>query len=266
MADGGGLVDGKEVKAAYEQAAEGEAVEVFDGLPLIEEATALKEKGNGHVKQKQFGEATKCYEEGLAVLGKSQGYPMLREEQERVSALRAVLHSNVAQCMLSQKLYRRAVDAATECLEIDEGNAKALHRRSQAHEALREYQDALKDALALKKLGGGGLDVDKLEKRCEELLLAMTSENKAVNQVAKKNEDMFEMKKRFEAVFEKYDLEGTDAAPEVAKWLVSDDNFAQTVEKVAKRWRMTKQHAEDFAKWISKGLELKIIPRPQVDA
>lgn len=244
------------------EAGEAGKVQVLDGQPLVEEATALKEKANACVKRKQHQEAVALYEEGLAVLDRCRGQPMLREESQQVDGLKAVLHSNISQCMLSLELYRRAVEAAGKCLELDPSNAKALHRKSQAHEALREYEDALKDALQLRKIGGGGLKEKEVEERCEQLLLKVQNENTMVNKVGKEHEELFKMKERFDKVWQKYDLEGSNAAPEVAKWLVEDKDFDNTVGKIAKRWQMEKRDAQDLARWISKGLELKIIPDP----
>merc|ERR1712061_737425 len=129
------------------------------------EATELKERANDCVRRKQTQEAVKLYEEGLATLGRCTGHPMLKAESDQVQALKAVLHGNLAQCMLNLQLYRRAIEAATECLKLDESNLKALHRRSQAYEALREYEEALRDAVNLKRLGGGALGADEAEKR-----------------------------------------------------------------------------------------------------
>merc|ERR1711957_48331 len=169
--------------------------------------------------------AVKLYEQGLAVLAKCKGQPMLNEESTRVDALAAQLHGNLAQCMLNLKLYQRAIDAATDCLAVDKSNAKALHRRSLAFEHLREWDEALRDAVALKKLGGGSFDPKELETRCEALLEKMMACNKAVNETGKANEDLFKMKERFEEVMFKYDLGDGLAAPLVADWLVDNDGF-----------------------------------------
>eukprot|EP00927_Polykrikos_kofoidii_P060981 TRINITY_DN55874_c0_g1_i1.p1 TRINITY_DN55874_c0_g1~~TRINITY_DN55874_c0_g1_i1.p1 ORF type:complete len:291 (-),score=52.99 TRINITY_DN55874_c0_g1_i1:432-1244(-) len=248
---------------SYNEAAEGTLVQIFDAQPVIQEASLLKEKGNTSVKQKNFNEAVKIYEQGIAELTRCDGYPMIRDEEKQVQALKALLHSNIAQCMLNLQLYQRAVQACTDCLGLDEANVKALHRRSLAHEALKEYEDALRDALALRKLGKIGLDSNTIEKRCEELYKKLEVENKTVNQVYDANKELFQLKEKFDAVFEKYDLGDGTAAPLVAQWLVSDNDLSKTVERVAKRWQMDKSEAEHIARWISKGLELKIIPTPQ---
>jgi len=232
---------------------------------MVKEATELKGRANALFKQAKYNEAAKCYEEGLVVLNRCKDQPMLREELEEVKALKVVLHCNLSQCMLDVQLYRRAIDAATDCLKLDEENVKALYRRSKAFEALKEYQDALKDALALKRLGGGGLKASDVEERCEKLLLIMQEENTSVNKVAKEHEDLFKMKERFEVIFDKYNLEDTDAAPQVAKWLVADKDLGTTAGKVAKKWGMTSKEGKHFAAWIQKGLDMKVIPTPEAE-
>jgi tetratricopeptide (TPR) repeat protein len=141
--------------------------QIIDGLPLLESARKRKEEGNELVKKKKYPEAVRTYENGIAVLDKADGHPMLRREVEDMIALKSVLYGNVAQCLLSQELFRRAIEAASTCLQLDEANAKALYRRSMAHEGLRAYGDALKDTIALQKLGGGGLTPQAVEKRLE---------------------------------------------------------------------------------------------------
>lgn len=255
--------DGKAENATDEAASESDPLRVLDCLPLIQEATELKDKGNAHVKKKLFSEAVKVYEEGIAVLSRCDGRRVLQDEKGKTDSLRAALHANIAQCMLNLQLYRRAIEACTECLKFDEHNAKALHRRSQAYESLREYEDALKDLLSLRKIGGGGLDLTELETRCEKMLERTMKVNKQVNKIATDNAELFQMKERFEAVLEKYDLGDGHVAPEVARWVVEDNNVKQTIQRAAKRWDMSIEEAGHFVQWIAKGLEMKIIPDPR---
>jgi tetratricopeptide (TPR) repeat protein len=253
-----------DLQAAWDAAAEGEQVQVLDGLPLLEEATGHKQQGNECVKKKQYNDAVRHYEEGLQTLARSDGNPLIPEERQQVQALKATLHSNIAQCMLNLELYRRAIDAASECIELDEANAKAYHRRSQAYEALKEYEEALQDALKLKSLGGGGMEASALEARCESLFERQAKRNVVINKVAGEHELMMKMKERFEVAWRKHKLDEADAAPEIARWLVAHDDLSFTVDKVAEKWKMSKKEAEDVAKWISKGLELGIVPQPDV--
>jgi len=238
----------------------GETTEVVDGLPLIKAAKDLKDTGNASVKAKCYGEAVGSYERAIAVLDKADGHPMLRQEVEEMIALKSVLYGNVAQCMLHQELWRRAIDAATRAVELDGQNSKAFHRRSQAHEALRRWAPALEDALALQRLGGGGLSDEALAARVA--VLRSKKEEQERELAAESSEDeadnaLLRMKARFDEVVDKYDLTDGEAAGELADWLTSGE-WLVTTQRVAQRWKMEEEDAEAFLKWISKGLEFKM--------
>lgn len=233
---------------------------VVDGLPLIAAAKKAKDEGNACVKRKQYNEAVKMYDSGVATLDLADGKPMLRQEVEEMVALKATLYSNMAQCLLSLELFRRASEAATSCLSLDEGNAKALHRRSLAKEALRDIKGALDDALALQALGDGPEDLDS---RVAALRAKVEAEAKAAAEEAanESSEDeadtaLVNAKKRFDEVVEKYELQDGDAATQIADWLVSGE-WEVTADRVSKRWKMELQDAEDLIRWIAKGLEFK---------
>eukprot|EP00931_Biecheleriopsis_adriatica_P082492 TRINITY_DN55932_c0_g1_i1.p1 TRINITY_DN55932_c0_g1~~TRINITY_DN55932_c0_g1_i1.p1 ORF type:complete len:286 (+),score=89.37 TRINITY_DN55932_c0_g1_i1:33-860(+) len=239
-----------------------------DGTALLEEALAFKEKGNALVRQRRYQEAVKEYERSGAVLASAKAYGkgvvLLSDELEQMRSLESVLHANMAQCLLNLQLYRRAIEECTLCLGLDKQNVKAYHRRSQAHEALKEWQEALRDALSVKKLGGGELDAKELERRCEHLLEQHYGDNEKASQAAGENKELFEMKARFQAVLEKYGLGDGQAAPQVAMWLATDADFKKSVERVRLRWDMSQEEAEHFAAWIQKGLDMKVIPDPRL--
>uniref|UniRef100_A0A7S1L6T7 Uncharacterized protein n=1 Tax=Alexandrium catenella TaxID=2925 RepID=A0A7S1L6T7_ALECA len=239
-----------------------ETPQVYDGEPLIKAAKDLKDEGNVSVKQKKYKEAVEKYERGIAILDKADGFPMLRQEVEEMVALKAVLYGNVAQCMLSQELYRRALDAASSCLSLDKDNVKALHRRSLAREALKEYAGALEDAERLQRLGGGSLGAEEVERRVQLMRGKKEAVDKVKAEADAESEDevdteLVRMKQRFDEVVEKYDLRQGNAAEEVADWLTAGE-WLVTIKRVAQRWKMEDQDAEDFLKWIAKGLEFQV--------
>mmetsp|Transcript_54311 Transcript_54311/g.174131 ORF Transcript_54311/g.174131 Transcript_54311/m.174131 type:complete len:276 (-) Transcript_54311:96-923(-) len=243
-------------------AGEEEVPQIIDGLPLIEAATKLKEEANALVKRKQYNEAVDRYERGIAILDKADGHPMLRQEVEQMVALKAVLYSNAAKCLLDLELFRRAAEAASGCLQLDTSNAKALHRRSRAREALRDWDGALADAVALQKVGGGELPPEELEARMGSLRAKAEAAQHARDEEAAESEDeadtaLVRMKQRFDEVVEKYDLRDGSAAEEVADWLTSGE-WAISVRRVAQRWKMEEEDAEAFLNWIAKGLEFKV--------
>eukprot|EP00933_Yihiella_yeosuensis_P073217 TRINITY_DN81829_c0_g1_i1.p1 TRINITY_DN81829_c0_g1~~TRINITY_DN81829_c0_g1_i1.p1 ORF type:complete len:301 (+),score=85.59 TRINITY_DN81829_c0_g1_i1:97-903(+) len=238
--------------------------QVIDGLPLIEAGTQCKEQGNDFIKKKEYDNAVIAYKNGIDVLDKAAGHPMLREEVEQMIALKAVLYCNTAQALLHKELYRRAAEAATECLQLDPENQKALHRRSLAYEHIKSWGPALEDVLALMRLGGAGMSVESLENRAkklrekkeeEERLQREDDEEKASDPIGM---TMVHMKERFDEVIDKYDLRDGSAAEELADWLTSGEWGDVGPKRVANRWGMEYEDAEVFLGWIAQGLEFKI--------
>lgn len=255
---------GVDMKAAEPQSApiDPDQVQVVDGLPLIEDATKLKDSANGLVKQKKYPEAIHMYELGIERLDTADGHPMMRDEVEQIVKLKSVLYGNVAQCLLSQELYRRAITAVNSALELDEENVKNLYRRSQAREALKEWKSALEDSEKLQALGGGSLSKEALDARLEKLRCKLQAEEEEKAREAAESDDdgdidLVALKDKFDAVVEKYDLKDGEAAGELADWLTSGE-WNITVKKVADRWHMEYADAASFLAWISKGLEFKM--------
>lgn len=234
---------------------------VVDCIPLIEAASKQKVLGNGAVKQKNFAQAISAYESGIAILDKADGHPVLRSEGEQMVTLKATLYSNIAQCFLSQELYRRAIEAADSCLKLDPDHLKALHRRSLAFEAIHSYQAALLDLQALRRLQG--LSIETLDQR----EAALKEKQANVERLTKQEEEdkaddpvgmaMTNVKERFDEICDKYDLRDGDAAGEVADWLTSGE-WEVTAKRVAQRFKMEEEDAQVFLAWIAQGLDFKV--------
>jgi len=200
---------------AAAEAATGETADrqmefVTNRLPGIEKATELKGQANELVRQHKSSEAEVVYRAALAELAECEGERMLQADLKQIFELKAVLHGNIAQCMLNLNLYRRAIDAATDSLCLKEQNVKVLHRRSLAHEALKEWDKALEDALQVKKLGGGSLGATAALTRCELLYEKVLELNKTLKPASEKHAEdlkMQDMKKNNDAAVDKYILE-----------------------------------------------------------
>lgn len=213
------------------------------GLALIEEASALKGKANALMKEKDFHNAGAIYEQAIALLAGAS-------LEEQSLPLAATLHCNLAQCMLNLESWRRAEEAATRCLALESGNTKAMYRRSQALGALEQYFDAVRDLVKLRDLGGAGLPMEDLEKRCDLLWNKHVAASKATTSV----EEVKELKRRFKVALGNYEFDAEDAAAEAAEVLFQED----AVSRVAEGLRMELADAEDVVKWLSSGLEFKI--------
>ena len=237
------------------------ADQVVDCIPLIEAATKQKELGNGAVKSKKYAEAVTAYEQGILILDKADGHPILRSEGEQMVSLKATLYSNIAQCFLSQQLYRRAIEAADSCLKLDPDHVKALHRRSLAFEAIHSYAATLLDLETLRRLQGMSVEIlDEREKLLKEKQAQVERLNKEEEE--DKADDpvgmaMTNCKERFDEICEKYELRDGDAAGEVADWLTSGE-WEVTPKRVAQRFKMEEEDAQVFLAWIAQGIDFKV--------
>merc|ERR1712083_470377 len=107
-----------------------------------------------------------------------------------------------------------------------------------------------------------GLTPSALTARLDSLREKKETKDRAQAELDAESEDerddaLVRMKENFDKVVEKYDLRDGDAATEVADWLTSGE-WLMACKRVAQRWKMEEQDAEDFLKWISKGLEFKM--------
>ena len=135
-----------------------------DAKDVYQTALHFKTRGNDKVRDQDCNGAIALYETGIETLTAGDGPPR-RQTSEDSRLLEATLYGNIAQCLLNLQLAGFCVEAATKCLALDDENVKALYRRSAAHEALKQWTLALKDTLALQRLGGGGLSEQTLERR-----------------------------------------------------------------------------------------------------
>ncbi|GAA5987420.1 hypothetical protein JCM11641_002285 [Rhodosporidiobolus odoratus] len=75
-----------------------------------------------------------------------------QKQQAEVTELRAILHANVAACLLKLERYTEAVKACDDALEEKPDYTKALHRRAMANESIGSWgslSTALEDFTAL---------------------------------------------------------------------------------------------------------------------
>ncbi|XP_023611167.1 peptidyl-prolyl cis-trans isomerase D isoform X2 [Myotis lucifugus] len=121
---------------------EGEKPAKVDKILLITED--LKNIGNTFFKSQNWEMAIKKY---TKVLRYVEGSKAVIEKADRVKlqpvALSCML--NIGACKLKMSNWQGAVDSCLEALEIDPSNTKALYRRAQGWQGLKEYDQALAD-------------------------------------------------------------------------------------------------------------------------
>lgn len=113
-----------------------------DKILLI--AEDLKNIGNTFFKSQNWEMAIKKYTKVLRYVEGSKAVA----EKEDGSKLQPVALScvlNIGACKLKMSNWQGAVDSCLEALEIDPSNTKALYRRAQGWQGLKEYDQALID-------------------------------------------------------------------------------------------------------------------------
>ncbi|KAF6096305.1 peptidylprolyl isomerase D [Phyllostomus discolor] len=113
-----------------------------DKILLI--AEDLKNIGNTFFKSQNWEMAIRKY---TKVLRYVEGSKAVTEEADRLKlqpvALSCML--NIGACKLKMSNWQGAIDSCLEALEIDPSNTKALYRRAQGWQGLKEYDQALAD-------------------------------------------------------------------------------------------------------------------------
>eukprot|EP00403_Amphidinium_massartii_P036844 CAMPEP_0178438808 /NCGR_PEP_ID=MMETSP0689_2-20121128/35797_1 /TAXON_ID=160604 /ORGANISM="Amphidinium massartii, Strain CS-259" /LENGTH=237 /DNA_ID=CAMNT_0020061249 /DNA_START=58 /DNA_END=767 /DNA_ORIENTATION=+ len=225
---------------------------VVDPTNLLEAAGSFKERGNESLKAKKYSEAVLLYEKGISTLDKADGHPMLKVDAEKVVQMRVALYANITQSLLKQELFRRALEAANQCLALDPENVKALYRRAVCRDALKQYDEALADVKTLESLASkAGPSEDELaalragiEKRRATLHKQLEEEAPDPDDVV--DAELVKMKQRFDEIVQKYDLKDEETASEIADWLTRGNNGRETVitlKDLERRWQMEEDDA-----------------------
>jgi hypothetical protein len=94
--------------------------------------------GNYLFLESIFPKAAEQYQ--LALSYYEYCFPTDEATMQELDDVRHACLCNISLCYYRMKQWRLAVQAATEVLQEDAGNVKALYRRAQAHRALDEYE------------------------------------------------------------------------------------------------------------------------------
>lgn len=239
---------------------------VVDPANLLATATGLKEKGNAALQGKRFAEAASSYEKGIATLDKVDDHPMRKDDVTKIVQLKTALYSNLAQCFLKQELFRRAMEAATKCLQLDESNTKARYRRALARDALKMYGEALEDLAVLEGRAdvGTGPDPEELARLRKGIQVRKDALDKRMKEEGPDSDDetleLVVAKDKFDKVVERYGLKDEETANEIADWLTranSGEETKITLKDLEKRWGMDHEDGLAFLGWIDQGQKFK---------
>ncbi|XP_029472498.1 peptidyl-prolyl cis-trans isomerase D [Rhinatrema bivittatum] len=119
-------------------------VELNDVDKIVSIAEDVKNIGNSFFKSQNWEMATKKYNKALRYVESSKDVT----GDDNISKLNPIALScnlNIAACKLKQSDWRAAIESCEEALELDPSNTKALYRRAQGWQGLKDYDQALED-------------------------------------------------------------------------------------------------------------------------
>uniref|UniRef100_A0A3Q4MRH0 peptidylprolyl isomerase n=1 Tax=Neolamprologus brichardi TaxID=32507 RepID=A0A3Q4MRH0_NEOBR len=116
----------------------------FQMEKVLSVAEDVKIMGNNLFKSQDWKGAVKKYSKALRYL-EVCGEQVEEEAQKKLEPTALSCYLNTAACKLKMQLWQEALDSCNEALELSEGNTKALFRRAQAWQGLKEYNKAMSD-------------------------------------------------------------------------------------------------------------------------
>ncbi|XP_074530060.1 peptidyl-prolyl cis-trans isomerase D [Halichoeres trimaculatus] len=111
---------------------------------VLSVAEDLKNIGNSLFKNQNWEGAISKYSKALRYLEVS-GEQLQEEAQQKLEPVALSCFLNTAACKLKLQLWQDALESCSEALELDPANTKALFRRAQAWQGLKDYSQAMAD-------------------------------------------------------------------------------------------------------------------------
>lgn len=119
-------------------------VELNDVEKIVSIAEDVKNIGNTLFKSQNWEMATKKYNKALRYVESSKDVTG-DDNIEKLNPIALSCNLNIAACKLKMADWRAAIESCYEALEIDPSNTKALYRRAQGWQGLKDYDQALED-------------------------------------------------------------------------------------------------------------------------
>lgn len=111
---------------------------------VLSVAEDLKNIGNNLFKNQDWEGAVNKYSKALRYL-EVGGEELEEALQQKLEPIALSCYLNTAACKLKMQLWQDALDSCDEALELDKANTKALFRRAQAWQGLKEFSKAMTD-------------------------------------------------------------------------------------------------------------------------
>uniref|UniRef100_A0A665V9X7 Peptidyl-prolyl cis-trans isomerase D n=1 Tax=Echeneis naucrates TaxID=173247 RepID=A0A665V9X7_ECHNA len=109
---------------------------------VLSVAEDIKNIGNNLFKNQNWKAAVNKYNKAFRYLEVS-GDQLEEEAQKKLEPTALSCFLNTAACKLKMQQWQEALDSCSEALELDQTNTKALFRRAQAWQGLKEYSKAM---------------------------------------------------------------------------------------------------------------------------
>ncbi|CAN9514602.1 unnamed protein product [Ophioblennius macclurei] len=111
---------------------------------VLSVAEDVKNIGNNLFKSQNWNGAVNKYSKALRYL-ETSGELLSEEAHQKLEPTALSCFLNTAACKLKLQLWQEAVESCNEALELNQANTKALFRRAQAWQGLKEYSKAMVD-------------------------------------------------------------------------------------------------------------------------
>ncbi|MBN3295468.1 peptidyl-prolyl cis-trans isomerase D [Amia ocellicauda] len=108
-------------------------------------AEDVKNIGNTFFKSQNWQAANKKYSKALRYLEVCGDVVDEESAQQKLEPIALSCILNIAACKLKMQLWQDAMESCSEALELRPANTKALYRRAQAWQGMKEYSQALAD-------------------------------------------------------------------------------------------------------------------------
>lgn len=112
---------------------------------MLDQLTAIKEAGNHFYKNKRWVDACRRYKKAERYYNFFNNKIRQIEDRTRLEQFQLANSLNLAAALIKESDFENVVFACNTALAIDPTNAKALFRRGQAHNALKNYELAIAD-------------------------------------------------------------------------------------------------------------------------
>lgn len=241
-----------------------------------------KAKGNAAFEAKRYSEALAAWQRCLDAISQCDGKAMKKDDVPLILQMRALIHSNRGQALVSMEFWRRAIKELSQAIEIGAlpppTLAKTLWRRYKARRELAQRGEISEWALAeadleallapaLQDTAGpllaeAGLGPEQLQKTCEELLQkrqeaeANAAENFEERVEAAAHKGLEALRGRFDEMIRRNGLHGnTELASELADMISRSEGV--TVQYLAAVYSIDEDDAQIMLDWIEKAFRMR---------